>query len=139
MNCTNMIGSLSISDDVSYYLPENRFFSYDRIIVCSPSMTSPHDVIPPLRSLYGFNLKRTYGEYNPVVECKGMANVAHHYVLIQSQCHSTGEYCDSEGMNTGSMRQEEREWQLWECSSEVVCKTTADRDSCAVSKSQREW
>ena len=37
------------------------------------------------------------------------------------------------------MRQEEREWQLWECSSEVVCKTTADRDSCAVSKSQREW
>ena len=85
------------------------------------------------------HLKRTYGEYTPVVECKGMANVAHHYVLIQSQCHSTGEYCDSEGMNTGSMRQEEREWQLLKCSSEVVCKTTADRDSCAVSKSQREW
>lgn len=85
------------------------------------------------------DLKRTYGEYTPVVECKGMANVAYHYVLRQSQCHSTGEYCDSEGMNTGSMRQEEREWQLLECSSEVVCKTTADRDSCAVSKSQREW
>ena len=28
------------------------------------------------------DLKRTYGEYTPVVECKGMANVAHHYVLI---------------------------------------------------------
>ena len=27
------------------------------------------------------DLKRTYGEYTPVVECKGMANVAYHYVL----------------------------------------------------------
>ena len=33
MNCTNMIGSLSISDDVSFYLPENRLLSHNRIIV----------------------------------------------------------------------------------------------------------
>ena len=33
MNCTNMIGSLSISDDVSFYLPENPILSHNRIII----------------------------------------------------------------------------------------------------------
>ena len=57
MNCTNMIGSLSISDDVSFYLPENRLLSHNRIIVLFIShASSPVDFYLRDR-LYGFAAK----------------------------------------------------------------------------------
>ena len=55
MNCTSMIGSLSISDDVSFYLPENRLFSHYRIIVFFFFHALPLTSTP--RSLYGFTAK----------------------------------------------------------------------------------
>ena len=55
MNCTSMIGSLSISDDVSFYLPENRIFSYNSYIFFSHA-SSPVDFYFRDR-LYGFTAK----------------------------------------------------------------------------------
>mgnify|MGYP007041100579 CR=1 FL=1 len=41
MNCTNMIGSLSISDDVSFYLPENRLLLKPYYWCSSPILLLP--------------------------------------------------------------------------------------------------
>ena len=58
MNCSNMIGSLSISDDVSFYLPENRILSHNRIIMLLffSHASSPVDFYFRDR-LYGFAAK----------------------------------------------------------------------------------
>ena len=55
MNCTNMIGSLSISDDVSLYLPGNGL-SHNSYLACSSMPLLPLDFYFRDR-LYGFTAK----------------------------------------------------------------------------------